>query len=323
MTRTLAEVLATARRALLNSGASDLEWTLADVISARRTRSGLVVGELGWRGRRVRFVCVDRAVTGRLHQHGTGWRAGLSGQFALRLVIHPRFGFQAEVYDVATETLDTATSAHKRDQLQVRIAAEGWTRRQRALPDPGLPGQVAVVTSPDSQGLADFLTTVPEVCHPTVVEASMGDGAARSVAAAIQRAATGDTDLVVVLRGGGPASGMGWGNDERVVEAIATAATPVWTAVGHADDTHLIDQVAQMSFATPTQAAAELRRRADLATATAREQVLRREREAARQQASEATGQATTARRVAAAAGLAAALVVLGVLYWLLARGGL
>ena len=322
MTRTLQTVLEDARAALVEAGLSDLDWTMADVIAARQTQSGRVVGELGWRSRRVRFACVERSVSHKLEQNGTPWKAGLSGCFALRLVIHPRFGFQAEVYDVLTESVGQATSVKRIAAVCDRIEREGWAEAQRLLPDPGIPARLAVVTSPAAQGLTDFLATVQGLCLVTLVEAAMaGDLAARSVATAIQRAAL-DAELVVVLRGGGAASSMEWADDQRVVEAVATCPRPVWVAVGHADDRHLIDIVAQKSFATPTQAAAEIRRRDDLRAAAERESELRRERETAERQALEARRKASAAHRVAVvAAVLAIGLVVaVGVV---LAWGGL
>lgn len=309
MTRTLRSLVEDARGALEAAGLADLDWTAADVVSARQTRSGLVVGELGWRAHRLRFACVDRSVNHKLEQHGTGWRAGLSGDFAMRLVIHPRFGFQAEIYDVLPETLGDATSVDRLAAVCARIDREGWADHQLSLPDPGVPRRLAVVTSPSAQGLADFLSTVSRECEVRVVEAVMGgDLAARSVATAVHRAAL-DSDLIVVLRGGGSASSMEWADDEKVVEAVATNSKPVWVAVGHASDHHLIDVVAQKSFATPTQAASELRRRVDLRAATAKEAVLRQEREAARLEATEAQQRASRARRVVVAVTAAAAIL--------------
>lgn len=310
MTRTLQSLLEDARTALDDAGLTELDWTAADVVAARRTHSGIVVGELGWRAQRVRFACVDRSVTYKLEQHGMPWQAGLSGSFAVRLVIHPRFGFQAEVYDVLTESLGHATSVEKTATVCARIEREDWAQRQPSLPDPGVPERLAVVTSLSAQGLSDFLSTVRGACDVRVVEAVMGgDLAARTVAAAVRKAAL-DSDLIVVLRGGGSASSMEWADDEKVVEAVATSAKPVWVAVGHADDHHLVDAVAQKSFATPTQAAAELRRRVDLRTATAREAELRDKREVARQEAAEAQERVVHARRAAVSMAVAGVVLV-------------
>lgn len=321
MTRTLQTLIEDAQASLSDAGLTDLDWTLADVVSARRTKTGLVVGELGWRSRRIRFACVDRSVTTKLEQHGTPWRPGLSGSFAVRLVIHPRFGFQAEVYDILTESLAEATSVERLAAVCARIDRERWTERQQSLPDPGLPLRAAVVSSSTAQGLADFLATARQVCDIRVVEAAMGgDSASRSIATAIRRASM-DADLVVLLRGGGAASGMEWADHERVVEAVATCTVPVWVAVGHADDHHLIDVVAHKSFATPTQAAAELRRRADLKAAEQRESTLRREREAAEEEAIEARRRVASARRATLAA-VAVVLMLVAIVVFLLAGGG-
>ena len=310
MTRTLQSLLEDARTALDDAGLAELDWTAADVIAARWTHSGIVVGELGWRSQRVRFACVDRSVNYKLDQHGMPWQAGLSGSFAVRLVIHPRFGFQAEVYDVVTESLGHATSVEKTAAVFARIGREGWVERQPSLPDPGVPERLAVVTSPSAQGLSDFLSTVREACDVRVVEAVMGgDRAARTVAAAVGKAAL-DSDLIVVLRGGGSVSSMEWADDEKVVEAVAMSPKPVWVAVGHADDHHLVDAVAQKSFATPTQAAAELRRRVDLRAAAAREDELRQDRELARHEAAEAQRRAVRARRAAVAVAVVAAVLI-------------
>ena len=100
MTRTLRSLLEDARDALSCAGLTELDWTRAQVSAARRTRSGLIVGDLSWFSGQVRFVCVNRSLDYRLAQRGASWQPGLTADFAIRLVLHPRFGFQAEVHDI-------------------------------------------------------------------------------------------------------------------------------------------------------------------------------------------------------------------------------
>lgn len=109
MTRTLQSLLEDARDALARAGLTDLDWVRAEVVAARRTRTGLVVGELGWRSRRVRFASVNRSLHYRLAQQGASWQPGLSAVFGMRLVIHPRFGFQAEVHDIDVTSIRNST----------------------------------------------------------------------------------------------------------------------------------------------------------------------------------------------------------------------
>jgi hypothetical protein len=58
VTRTLRSVLEDG--ALSRAGLTDLDWTRAQVSAARRTHSGLIVGDLSWFSQGVRFVCVNR-----------------------------------------------------------------------------------------------------------------------------------------------------------------------------------------------------------------------------------------------------------------------
>lgn len=105
MTRTLQSLLEDARAALSRAGLTELDWTRAQVSAARRTRTGLVVGDLSSFSQRVRFVCVNRSLDYRLAQQEVAWQPGLIADFAMRLVLHPHFGFQAEVHDIDVNTI--------------------------------------------------------------------------------------------------------------------------------------------------------------------------------------------------------------------------
>lgn len=109
MTRTLQTLIDDARDALGRSGLSDTEWTLAEVRTAQETPTGLFVGDLGWGSENLPFAAVDRSLSYRLAQQKESWRPGLSGAFLIRLVIDPRFGFQAEVHDVDVRALEGGT----------------------------------------------------------------------------------------------------------------------------------------------------------------------------------------------------------------------
>ncbi|MFP3881902.1 MAG: hypothetical protein ACLFRT_09470 [Actinomycetota bacterium] len=94
-----------ARDALGDAGLSAPNWTRAEVRSAGRTRTNVVVGELGGEAETLRFAAVDRSLGYRLTQHGSSWQPGLSGVFLIRLVIDRRYGFQAEILDVDGSSL--------------------------------------------------------------------------------------------------------------------------------------------------------------------------------------------------------------------------
>jgi exodeoxyribonuclease VII large subunit len=64
-----------------------------------------------------------------------------------------------------------------------------------------------------------------------------------------------DVEVIVIARGGGSVEDLLPFSDEGLVRAIAACRTPVVTAVGHETDTTLVDHVADVRAATPTDAA--------------------------------------------------------------------
>jgi exodeoxyribonuclease VII large subunit len=62
-------------------------------------------------------------------------------------------------------------------------------------------------------------------------------------------------DVVVVARGGGSVEDLLPFSDEALVRAVHAATTPVVSAIGHEQDTPLLDLVADVRASTPTDAA--------------------------------------------------------------------
>ena len=62
-------------------------------------------------------------------------------------------------------------------------------------------------------------------------------------------------DVIVITRGGGSVEDLLPFSDEGLVRAVAAAATPVVSAIGHEKDAPLLDLVADVRASTPTDAA--------------------------------------------------------------------
>jgi exodeoxyribonuclease VII large subunit len=89
--------------------------------------------------------------------------------------------------------------------------------------------------------------------HHSLVQ---GVNAAASVIDGLQRLDRDpEVEVIVVARGGGSVEDLLPFSDEGLVRAIAACRTPVVTAVGHETDTTLVDHVADVRAATPTDAA--------------------------------------------------------------------
>jgi exodeoxyribonuclease VII large subunit len=86
--------------------------------------------------------------------------------------------------------------------------------------------------------------------------AVQGQQAVAAVTAAIvELDAIEEVDVIVVARGGGSVEDLLPFSNETLVRAVAACATPVVSAIGHEQDTPLLDLVADLRASTPTDAA--------------------------------------------------------------------
>lgn len=142
----------------------------------------------------------------------------------------------------------------------------GYFDEARKRPLPAFPRRVAVITSAGGAAVHDVISTAGQRCRAVgllVVDVRVqGEGAAEDVAAAIRRVDADHerlgVDAILVTRGGGSIEDL-WAFNERVVADAALAChLPLVAAIGHESDTTVIELVADLRAATPTQAAMRL-----------------------------------------------------------------
>lgn len=145
--------------------------------------------------------------------------------------------------------------------LKSKLEAEGLFAPERKRQLPEIPKHVAVISSTQSAGYADFVKILNDrwggirvdVAHVQVQGAGAPDQIIRAIDYFNQQESL--PEVIVIIRGGGSADDLSAFNDELLVRSIASSRIPTMVGVGHETDESLGDLVADVRAATPSNAA--------------------------------------------------------------------
>jgi len=146
------------------------------------------------------------------------------------------------------------------EQLRRTLGAEGLFAAERKRGLPFLPRAIGLICGRESAAQRDVqqvaLRRWPAVRFRVEQTAVQGVYAVDEIIEALGRldGAPG-IDVIIIARGGGSLEDLLPFSDERLVRAVAACRTPVVSAIGHEQDTPLLDYVADLRAATPTDAA--------------------------------------------------------------------
>ena len=143
--------------------------------------------------------------------------------------------------------------------LKEKLAAEGLFAPERKKPLPFLPTRIGLITGRQSDAMHDVLAHTKERWPGADFEirevAVQGVSAVSEVTAALQDLDALGLDVIVIARGGGSMEDLLPFSNEALIRAVSIAGTPVVSAIGHEQDTPLLDFVADLRASTPTDAA--------------------------------------------------------------------
>jgi exodeoxyribonuclease VII large subunit len=146
------------------------------------------------------------------------------------------------------------------ERLRRELAAEGLFSSERKRPLPFLPTVIGLVSGRESAAQRDVQQNAerrwPAVRFRVEQTAVQGPYAAGEIIAALRRLDEDpEVDVIVIARGGGSLEDLLPFSDEALIRAVAACRTPVVSAIGHEQDTPLLDYVADLRASTPTDAA--------------------------------------------------------------------
>jgi len=262
-------------------------WTTVEVLRAS-AKDGHVYLELSERDAEGRVLAkTNAAIWARTAERivpeferatGATLGAGIKLLVRARPVYKPQFGFSLEI-DAIDPTYTLGDLEAKKRELRERLKREQLYDLNKRLPAPWDFYTVLVVAPQGGAGLGDFAKEADRlaqfaVCHFTYVHSRFqGEGAAAEILEALmsrfaQFSDGQPPDAVILIRGGGAVNDLAWLNDYSLARFICECPVPVLTGIGHERDSTVLDEVAHMSFDTPSKVIAAIEQ---LVTRRARE----------------------------------------------------
>lgn len=148
-------------------------------------------------------------------------------------------------------------------QLYQAFEAKGYFKPERKRPLPLFPRRMGIVTSASGAVIHDMFRVSRErypAANLLLYSARVqGAQAGAELAQGVRFLSTyPGIDVIMVGRGGGSNQDLDPFNDPELIEAIYASRIPVVSAVGHQVDRSLCDLVADVTVATPSQAAEKI-----------------------------------------------------------------
>ncbi len=163
----------------------------------------------------------------------------------------------------ALESLGVGDLLAKLAELQAKLRKEGLFDAARKKPLPYVPSKVGLICGRASDAMHDVINNArrrwPSVVFEVREVAVQGASAVREVSDALQEIDSDPSvDVIVIARGGGAFEDLLVFSDESLLRLVAALDTPVVSAIGHEEDSPLLDLVADVRASTPTDAARQI-----------------------------------------------------------------
>lgn len=181
-----------------------------------------------------------------------------------RIIIFGRFDYwakQGSLQIVAKEirAVGIGDLLAKLEELKNKLAAEGLFAPERKKPIPFLPRRIGLITGRQSDAMHDVLVNSrdrwPSADFEIREVAVQGASAVPEIMGALAELDSLGLDVIVIARGGGSMEDLLPFSNEALVRAVSQCSTPIVSAIGHEQDTPILDFVADLRASTPTDAA--------------------------------------------------------------------
>lgn len=184
----------------------------------------------------------------------------------VKIDLHSIYGLQLDIVDIDPNFTLGMMAAKKRAIRRV-LQNEGLFWRNKELEAPTDFTRVMIISPNNAAGLGDFRASAQileqfGLCRFDYLQATFqSQQAPESIDNALNQAVSISPlpDAVVLIRGGGAASDLNWLNDENLARAICRYPVPVFTGIGHDQDSTILDEIAHSHFSTPSKVIEHIR----------------------------------------------------------------
>jgi exodeoxyribonuclease VII large subunit len=185
-----------------------------------------------------------------------------------RVVIHSKVNFYTPTGKLSLNAkeireIGVGELLARLEALKTLLASEGLFAPERKKPLPFLPRKIGLICGRASAAEKDVKENAkrrwPAVIFETREVAVQGADAVIQVSAALRELdADPEVDVIIITRGGGSFEDLLPFSDEGLVRLAASSKKPIISAIGHEQDTPLLDLVADLRASTPTDAAKQV-----------------------------------------------------------------
>lgn len=195
---------------------------------------------------------------------GETLKPGMKVLLFVKVAFHEIHGLSLEVRDI-DPTYTLGEMARKKKEVLERLKRENLIDSNKRFDIPLVPQRIAIISSPHAAGYGDFVKHLEnniygyKFYHQLFPAIMQGQEAVQSIINAIntieEQRGIHDSDLVVIVRGGGSQADLSCFDSYELAFKIATCVYPVVTGIGHERDDTVADIVAHTKKKTPTDAA--------------------------------------------------------------------
>ncbi len=230
----------------INSGSGHAYFTIADKSAALVPGNKQVLRCVMWRGRVATLKVLPKI----------GNEVVLFGKIT---IYEPSSSYNFSVESLRYQ--GEGDLAKKIEEIRRKLREEGLTDPSRKKPLPLLPRTIGIISGQETAALRDIFKQIQDrYPHVDVIFAParmQGEGSAVSVINAINEIIKPQyaIDVLIIARGGGSQEDLMAFNDMDLARRVADIPIPVVTGIGHEIDHPVVDDVADVAAATPTDAA--------------------------------------------------------------------